>query len=117
MWENVSFTFNGRKTDQTIDQSQTQHIHCQEQSHPHLIHKSRVMCDFEEFLFECGHGIVRFKSNCHFRRNDPNKECYSVKVLRNSWKQDGQVCESCLQQGVRFDPRTRKLYQEALIHG
>ncbi|KAI4600988.1 hypothetical protein KJ359_013153 [Pestalotiopsis sp. 9143b] len=48
------------------------------------------MCDFEEFLFECGHGIVRFKSNCHFRRNDPNKECYSVKVLRNSWKQDGE---------------------------
>lgn len=85
---------------------------------PYTPAKEVNMCDFEEFLFECGHGIVRFKSNCHFRRNDPNKECYSVKVLRNSWKQDGEVCDSCSQQGIRFDPGTRKLYRDfSMMHG
>lgn len=85
---------------------------------PHTSAKKVDMCDFEEFLFECGHGIVRFKSNCHFRRNDPNKECYSVKVLRNSWKQDGEVCDTCSQQGIRFDPGTRKLYRDfSTMHG
>lgn len=53
------------------------------------------MCDWEEFLFPCGHSILRLKSYCHFARNDPNNECYGVKVLRNSWRQSS-VCDKCL---------------------
>jgi hypothetical protein len=72
------------------------------------------MCDFEEFLFECGHGIIRLKSYCHFTRNDPNHECYSVKVLRCCWKQVGDLCDACIQQGYRFDPATKTIYRVAV---
>ncbi|KAF9882052.1 hypothetical protein CkaCkLH20_00088 [Colletotrichum karsti] len=53
------------------------------------------MCDFEEFLFTCSHSIVRLKSYCHFARNDPNHQCFSVQVLRNSWQQS-TPCDNCL---------------------
>ncbi|KAK7923198.1 hypothetical protein PG985_007269 [Apiospora marii] len=53
------------------------------------------MCDYEEFLFDCEHSVVRLKSYCHFARNDPNHECLGVKVLRNSWRQHGQLCDGC----------------------
>ncbi|RTE72530.1 hypothetical protein BHE90_013050 [Fusarium euwallaceae] len=45
------------------------------------------MCDWEEFLFLCNHSTLRLKSYCHFARNDPNHQCFGVKVLRNSWRQ------------------------------
>ncbi|KAF6816262.1 hypothetical protein CSOJ01_03111 [Colletotrichum sojae] len=53
------------------------------------------MCDFEEFLFTCNHSIVRLKSYCHFARNDPNHQCFGVKVLRNSWQQN-TPCDNCV---------------------
>ncbi|KAH7011645.1 hypothetical protein EDB80DRAFT_876302 [Ilyonectria destructans] len=52
------------------------------------------MCDFEEFIFTCTHYTVRLKSYCHFARNDPNHQCFSVKNLRNSWLQT-RVCDDC----------------------
>ncbi|KAF6817377.1 hypothetical protein CMUS01_12112 [Colletotrichum musicola] len=52
------------------------------------------MCDFEEFLFTCDHSIVKMKSECHFRRNDPGKQCFSVKVLKVTWPQ-GRECDAC----------------------
>ncbi|KAK2038100.1 hypothetical protein LZ31DRAFT_139336 [Colletotrichum somersetense] len=53
------------------------------------------MCDWEEFLFTCNHSIVRLKSYCHFARNDPNHQCFGVKVLRNSWRQN-VPCDNCI---------------------
>ncbi|KAK1593229.1 uncharacterized protein LY79DRAFT_590063 [Colletotrichum navitas] len=53
------------------------------------------MCDWEEFLFTCNHSIVRLKSYCHFARNDPNHQCFGVKVLRNSWRQS-VPCDNCM---------------------
>ncbi|KAH8912009.1 hypothetical protein BR93DRAFT_963221 [Coniochaeta sp. PMI_546] len=52
------------------------------------------MCDMEEFLFTCGHNTFRLKSYCHFARNDPNHQCFGVKVLRATWRQTNQ-CELC----------------------
>ncbi|KAK8113631.1 uncharacterized protein PG998_001877 [Apiospora kogelbergensis] len=53
------------------------------------------MCDYEEFIFDCEHSVVRLKSHCHFARNDPNHECFGVKVLRHSWPQHGKLCDDC----------------------
>lgn len=52
------------------------------------------MCDWEEFLFLCNHSTLRLKSYCHFARNDPNHQCFGVKVLRNSWRQC-VPCDDC----------------------
>ncbi|RYP93012.1 hypothetical protein DL770_000886 [Monosporascus sp. CRB-9-2] len=60
------------------------------------------MCDWEEFLFVCNHSVLRLKSYCHFARNDPNHQCLSVKVLRDSWYQDGMLCDSCVASGFRL---------------
>ncbi|KAI0601240.1 hypothetical protein F4775DRAFT_589454 [Biscogniauxia sp. FL1348] len=60
------------------------------------------MCDWEEFLFVCNHSTLRLKSYCHFARNDPNHQCFGVKMLRNSWFQDGQLCDACLEKGLRL---------------
>ncbi|KAI0425952.1 hypothetical protein F5Y09DRAFT_346176 [Xylaria sp. FL1042] len=50
------------------------------------------MCDFEEFVFICNHSVTRLKSHCHFARNDPNHQCFSVKVLRSSYRvYNGQI--------------------------
>lgn len=53
------------------------------------------MCDYEEFMFTCGHSITKMKSECHFRRNDPGKQCFGVKVLKATWFQ-GVPCASCI---------------------
>ena len=53
------------------------------------------MCDYEEFLFDCGHSQQRLKSYCHFARNDPNHQCFGVKKLRDVWEQR-QICEACM---------------------
>ncbi|RYC61083.1 hypothetical protein CHU98_g5111 [Xylaria longipes] len=60
------------------------------------------MCDFEEFVFECQHSVVKLKSHCHFARNDPNHQCFGVKMLRESWRQDGQLCDNCVAKGYRI---------------
>ncbi|WJG35323.1 uncharacterized protein FOBCDRAFT_223142 [Fusarium oxysporum Fo47] len=52
------------------------------------------MCDWEEFLFACNHSTLRLKSYCHFARNDPNHQCFGVKVLRKSWRQC-VPCDNC----------------------
>ncbi|KAI0472546.1 hypothetical protein GGR56DRAFT_676629 [Xylariaceae sp. FL0804] len=61
-----------------------------------------IMCDWEEFLFDCSHSTLRLKSYCHFARNDPNHQCMGVKVLRHSWPQRGQLCDDCLANGLRI---------------
>ena len=53
-----------------------------------------TMCDYEEFLYDCGHSQQRLKSYCHFARNDPNHQCFGVKKLRDVWEQQ-TVCEAC----------------------
>ncbi|TRX88058.1 hypothetical protein FHL15_011060 [Xylaria flabelliformis] len=60
------------------------------------------MCDFEEFVFECQHSVIKLKSRCHFARNDPNHQCFGVKMLRESWRQDGQLCDNCLANGYHI---------------
>lgn len=60
------------------------------------------MCDYEEFRFECGDSDVRLKSHCHFARNDPNHQCFSVKVLRKTWLQENQICDKCTGKGLVF---------------
>ncbi|KAJ2979232.1 hypothetical protein NQ176_g3377 [Zarea fungicola] len=52
------------------------------------------MCDFEEFVFTCGHNALDLKDYCHQSRNHPRHECNNVKRLRNSWYQ-GRPCNSC----------------------
>ncbi|KAJ0163540.1 hypothetical protein CTA2_2823 [Colletotrichum tanaceti] len=53
------------------------------------------MCEFEEFLFTCQHSAVRKKTYCHFARNDPNHQCFGVKVLKKTWLQ-GKPCDDCI---------------------
>ncbi|RYP18938.1 hypothetical protein DL765_003616 [Monosporascus sp. GIB2] len=60
------------------------------------------MCDWEEFLFVCNHSVLRLKSYCHFARNDPNHQCLGVKVLRDSWYQEGMLCDGCVASGFRL---------------
>ncbi|KAI1273779.1 hypothetical protein F5Y07DRAFT_402054 [Xylaria sp. FL0933] len=76
-------------------------------THPHYIFRTHhttpfKMCDYEEFLFVCGHSVTRLKSHCHFARNDPNHQCFSVKVLKCSWYQQSTLCENCLRAGMRI---------------
>ncbi|KAK1569709.1 uncharacterized protein LY79DRAFT_528194 [Colletotrichum navitas] len=52
------------------------------------------MCNYEEFYFSCGHSVVKMKSYCHFAHNDPNHQCFSVKVLKAVWSQ-GALCAEC----------------------
>ncbi|OAA57657.1 hypothetical protein ISF_06898 [Cordyceps fumosorosea ARSEF 2679] len=52
------------------------------------------MCDFEEYIFTCGHNALNLKAYCHQSRNHPRHECNNVKRLRNSWFQDRQ-CNVC----------------------
>ncbi|KIH94434.1 hypothetical protein SPBR_06300 [Sporothrix brasiliensis 5110] len=53
------------------------------------------MCEYEEFLFNCGCSQTRLKSYCHLARNDLNHQCFGVAKLRNVW--DQQVdCNSCI---------------------
>ncbi|KAI5926990.1 hypothetical protein F4810DRAFT_706948 [Camillea tinctor] len=49
------------------------------------------MCDWEEFRFVCNHSTLRLKSYCHYARNDPNHNCYGVKMLRDSWLQEART--------------------------
>ncbi|KAK0613474.1 hypothetical protein B0T14DRAFT_390883, partial [Immersiella caudata] len=52
------------------------------------------MCDYEEFMFTCGHSTIRFQSYCHAARNAPLHQCFSVKRLKNIWDQT-YPCEGC----------------------
>ncbi|KAJ3492428.1 hypothetical protein NLG97_g5401 [Lecanicillium saksenae] len=52
------------------------------------------MCDFEEFIFSCGHNALNLQSYCHQTRNHPRHECENVKRLRNSWYQQ-RMCNDC----------------------
>ncbi len=53
-----------------------------------------TMCDWEEFIFTCGHSEFRLQSYCHYARNHPYHECRRVKKLRNCWDQ-GRPCDAC----------------------
>ncbi|KAM3505081.1 hypothetical protein MY10362_003177 [Beauveria mimosiformis] len=53
-----------------------------------------LMCDFEEYIFTCGHNALSLQAYCHQSRNHPRHECHSVKRLRNSWYQE-RVCNAC----------------------
>ncbi|OHE93849.1 hypothetical protein CORC01_10870 [Colletotrichum orchidophilum] len=52
------------------------------------------MCDYEELFFPCEHSASRKKSYCHFARNDPMHQCFSVKILKKVWPQ-GRPYDSC----------------------
>lgn len=53
------------------------------------------MCDFEEFIFTCGHSVFRLKNYCHQARNHPTHQCRFVKKLRNIWDQ-ANACDQCI---------------------
>lgn len=53
------------------------------------------MCDFDEFVFTCGHSTFRLKAYCHRARNDPYKEYHYVKKLRDVWDQT-YPCSECV---------------------
>lgn len=87
-------------------------------SPPTLVENRRpAMCDYEEFLFECGHSTILLKSHCHFARNDPNHQCLGVKVLRESWRQEGQLCGACFDDGYRFDNSNRVICHLSSLGG
>ncbi|KAK0643114.1 hypothetical protein B0T16DRAFT_333340 [Cercophora newfieldiana] len=67
------------------------------------------MCDFEEFVFTCGHSTFRLKSYCHFARNDPNHQCFGVKKLKNVWDQTF-ACDGCVQRARHEDEMRRRHY-------
>lgn len=52
------------------------------------------MCDWEEFVFTCGHSQFRLKCYCHQARNHPRHRCHRVKKLRNVWDQETE-CDEC----------------------
>ncbi|KAK4122320.1 hypothetical protein N657DRAFT_536962, partial [Parathielavia appendiculata] len=52
------------------------------------------MCDFDEFIFTCGHSVFRLKCYCHYARNHPFHQCRRVKKLRSCWDQ-GRDCDAC----------------------
>lgn len=52
------------------------------------------MCDFEEYIFTCGHNALNLQAYCHQSRNHPQHECNNVKRLRNSWYQE-RLCNAC----------------------
>lgn len=79
--------------------------------------RGSAMCDYEEFLFECGHSTILLKSHCHFARNDPNHQCLGVKVLRESWRQEGQLCGACFDDGYRFDNSNRVICHLSSVGG
>ncbi|KAM3542494.1 hypothetical protein BM221_002530 [Beauveria bassiana] len=52
------------------------------------------MCDFEEYIFTCGHNALSLQAYCHQSRNHPRHECHNVKRLRNRWYQE-RICNAC----------------------
>lgn len=56
------------------------------------------MCDYEEFLWVCGHSVIKFKSYCHFKRNHSDERCNRVKMLKSVWNQE-VLCENCINAG------------------
>ncbi len=40
------------------------------------------MCDFDEHHYPCGHVAYQLLCYCHFTRNDPLHQCYSVKAVK-----------------------------------
>jgi hypothetical protein len=58
------------------------------------------MCDFDEFIFTCGHSEFRLKCYCHYARNHPYHECRRVKKLRACWDQ-GRDCDACAEEKRR----------------
>ncbi|AEO62388.1 uncharacterized protein THITE_2029041, partial [Thermothielavioides terrestris NRRL 8126] len=52
------------------------------------------MCDWEEFIFTCGHSVFRKKCYCHFARNHPQHLCNRVQKLRHCWDQP-YPCDPC----------------------
>ncbi|KAK2069515.1 hypothetical protein P8C59_004091 [Phyllachora maydis] len=55
-----------------------------------------TMCDYDEFVFICGHSQFRLKTYCHYARNDRQHHCFGVKKLRNIWDQS-DYCDKCLE--------------------
>jgi hypothetical protein len=53
------------------------------------------MCDYDDFVFTCGHSVQKLKSHCHQARNHPQHICYFVQFLRNVWPQ-GRKCDACV---------------------
>ncbi|KAJ4306185.1 hypothetical protein N0V88_000981 [Collariella sp. IMI 366227] len=60
------------------------------------------MCDFDEFIFTCGHSVFRLKCYCHFARNHPLHHCHRVKKLRSCWDQD-RPCDPCIEERQRIE--------------
>ena len=66
----------------------------------HTQPREATMCDWEEFIFTCGHSEFRLKSYCHYARNHPFHQCRRVKKLRNCWDQ-ARPCDTCLEEYQR----------------
>jgi len=69
------------------------------------------MCDYEEFLFDCGCSEQRLKSYCHFARNDPHHQCFGVKKLRDVWEQR-RLCDACTLKHYQGQQRQAKRQQQ-----
>ena len=56
---------------------------------------TRTMCEYEQFIYTCGHSPCQRSAYCHSARNSPPPhQCFSVKVLKRVWSQDG-FCPRC----------------------
>lgn len=54
------------------------------------------MCDYEQFIYTCGHTPTRKYSHCHAARCNDYHMCRSVKVLKRVWHQAFD-CPDCMQ--------------------
>jgi hypothetical protein len=55
------------------------------------------MCEYEQFVYTCGHTPIRRSSYCHSARCDDAHQCFSVKVLKKVWRQ-ASICPECQNQ-------------------
>lgn len=69
------------------------------------------MCDYDEFIFDCGHSVCRLKCYCHKARNHPFHECHFVKKLRSCWDQ-GRECDDCAEERRRREAEWAFYYSQ-----
>ncbi|PHH90429.1 hypothetical protein CDD83_3666 [Cordyceps sp. RAO-2017] len=107
LWPTLSSSVHESKPRSQVENPYPMRLrHLQRTTTGNLTVRTDTMCDWEEFLYSCNHSVLRLKSYCHFARNEPDHQCYGVKVLRNSWQQ-GVLCEKCTAQCQAANTKTQ----------
>ncbi|THW21456.1 hypothetical protein D6C77_02758 [Aureobasidium pullulans] len=56
---------------------------------------SKVMCQYENIHYGCGHAVRRLIKHCHFARNDPNHQCFGAWSVKREWSNPTEYCRNC----------------------